>query len=474
MVTPDGKFAFSWATFSNESRYESDGQEISKYTPTRLVFEEPYDAYSEMPDQRINNLLQAIQAEKAAYFERSRRAQYPVIDNQEICPVPPPQEMSSDFFSRHCANFEVVSVRCVENSSHQTYSVGYRAWMVFCAKAEIDPQLLESPPDWMHRRIRPGFPVYALGAFLAFLHLERRLQPATASNYLTGVRHMFRAQLLNTDIFEHPMLKNQRRAMTIMTRATHGLDSSTRRLPFTLEMLAVMRKFRFGRQNLTDRGIIMATMLGLLCLLRSSETIYTPADHYLRTQDIQFEESVVYGVTPKFIPAHKAGDVRCQHLSGIMITVRSAKNDQEGVGHKYYFKRHRESPTHAFCIVEEAWQWALLARPYCDHPFLSSSVGTGTWKLSYHTYSNAIKATAKDCGFSPEDFGTHSVRIGGVCILAVADRPAHFIQDAGRWKGDSYLIYMRKALKTMEDNLKLLVNPSIFTNDDIRRLHISL
>ena len=93
----------------------------------------------------------------------------------------------------------------------------------------------------------------------------------------------------------------------------------------------------------------------------------------------------------------------------------------------------------------------------------------GTWQLSYAAYLRTVKRVAKDCGFNPNRFGTHSIRIGGASILA-AGHPNHYIRMMGRWNSETFMRYLRSALATMEAALASLVNPRFFTNEDLLKL----
>ena len=151
------------------------------------------------------------------------------------------------------------------------------------------------------------------------------------------------------------------------------------------------------------------------------------------------------------------------------VNVRSAKNDQLGNGAKYYFPLMEVSPKVAFCLTTELFIWASFAKPLDDDPFLSYK---GKWFLSYDTYLKTVKRVAKACGFNPDRFGTHSIRIGGATILAAAGHPNHYIQGMGRWAGDTFMRYIRAATASMTSALISIVNPFLFTNDDLIKLSV--
>ena len=91
--------------------------------------------------------------------------------------------------------------------------------------------------------------------------------------------------------------------------------------------------------------------------------------------------------------------------------------------------------------------------------------------LDYKSFLTAIKTAAALCGFDPKRFGTHSLRIGGATILAAEGHPNHYIQKMGRWKSLTFLQYINLACKSMETALLSIVNPALFTNDQLRVLN---
>jgi hypothetical protein len=138
---------------------------------------------------------------------------------------------------------------------------------------------------------------------------------------------------------------------------------------------AMLKAFNTGSTR--DHAIIAAMKLAVTCLMRVSE--YLPGspggvEHWLRSQDVAFA------------------------IQSVIITIRSAKNDSEGEGHRMEFSRIALDATHAFDLAADMYSWAARAQPLFGQPFLSFR---GEWVLKYDTLSKAIKRVAKEMGLDP-------------------------------------------------------------------------
>ena len=157
---------------------------------------------------------------------------------------------------------------------------------------------------------------------------------------------------------------------------------------------------------------------------------------------------------------------------GVTVFVRSAKNDQDGEGHQYHFDVLNVSADALFCLAKDMFVWAQAAKLRRDDPFVGFRGGSTSEDcyLSYTKLLNSVKEAARQCGFDPNRFGTHSLRIGGATILAAAGMPNHYISKLGRWKSLAFLNYIHMALGVMDTSLKALVNPKWFTNLNLKLL----
>ena len=380
------------------------------------------------------------------------------------------------FLSRSLQNAMYIATRCVALGSHESYSVGYRRWLLFCKCGGLDPTLkLVSTQQSALAATAPGGDVKlaALVAFLGFLVDDLGLDPSSASNYLSGVRHHFRITFLNIEVFSDPVITQVKHGYELDWRASHGLSSEKKRLPFLISMVDVMYKHVLNPKDYKDSCAGLAVKLGFVQLNRASELV--PAknglnEHYIRAKDVVFHHRhPETGQLYTFLP-NEARDFLIENVSAVTINLRSHKADQSGEGNKCHWEVCPVDKNCLFCIASDCFRWAQLAYPAGEQPFFSYQ---NIWNLSYDKYNEIIKATAFMCGFDPSRFGTHSVRIGGATALAANNHSNHYIMRAGRWKSLAFLDYIFWAKNEMKRALDTLVNPAIFTIKDLLELHPS-
>jgi len=117
--------------------------------------------------------------------------------------------------------------------------------------------------------------------------------------------------------------------------------------------------------------------------------------------------------------------------------------------------------------------WAQRSRPLPNDPFLTCrNVLFGPpVMLEYDRLLAAVKTAARESGFDPARFGTHSLRIGGATIMAAAGLPSHYIQTLGRWKSLCFLKYIRMSLEAMNLSMTTIINPSFYSNEQMRLMN---
>jgi len=401
---------------------------------------------------------------------------FPGQSNKNFFDTTQAAEGPAAFLSRSLQNAMYIATRCVAPGSHESYSVGYRRWLLFCKCGGVDPTLkVVSPQQSALVATAPGGDVKlaVIVAFLGFLVDDLGLDPSSASNYLSGVRHHFRITFLNIDVFADPVVSQVKHGYELDWRASHGLVSEKRRLPFLISMVDIMYKHVLNPKDYKDMCAGLAVKLGFVQLNRASELVPAKnglSEHYIRAKDVVFHyRHPETGLMLTFLPS-EARDFPIENVCAVTINLRSNKADQSGEGNKCHWEVRPVDKTCLFCIALDCFRWAQHAYPAGEQPFLSYR---NIWNLSYDKYNETIKATACMCGFDPSRFGTHSVRIGGATALAANDHSNHYIMRAGRWKSLAFLDYIFWAKHEMKRALDTLVNPAIFTIQDLLALHPS-
>jgi len=360
-------------------------------------------------------------------------------------------ESANEALQRQNRNFLIMSTLCVTVGTHLSYST------------VVVPKAFDAQPLTFDHKI------HTIGSFVSFLSIELKLQPGTVFTYVYGVRDYLRRQSKEIEFFNHRVLKQLKSAINIDWNANnHRFDKQN--LPFTVQMAVQGRIHVLDMARPRDLAIMTATEMGLVMLNRSSELVVTQADHYIRALDVFFEVSAPNGVKSEVL-ASSAWLHSSSEVLSVTVTIRSAKNDADGQGHKLHFKKKILGKDVAFCIASNMFAWAVEAKPLASHPFLSHHGGGKRWFLSYSAYVKGVKAMAAFAGFDPARFGSHSIRIGGATVLAAAGLPNHYIMKLGRWKSLAFLGYIHWAINAMDTALVSLVNPRHFGNDDIRRLN---
>jgi len=318
-----------------------------------------------------------------------------------------------------------------------------------------------------------SWPEACVIAFLSFLRdgSDRRgvVEPSTAFNYLCGARFFLKNHNVDTSFMEgSEAITTVKRGMMLAFRATSGNQVADRViLPFTLDLIVDCIAVELSQFIVMDRFTAMALKLGLGCLFRKCEYIRTrKTNHHLRAMDVTFVLELTPGRS-SFVAAHQARDLAISALREVIIFVRSAKNDFEGVGNKIAFRVRELSPSVPFCIATDMFRFNAMAQPRADHPFLSYR---GQWCYDVSYLNQAIKATAVRKNLDPRRFESKSLRIAGACILAANNVPNYIIKMAGRWKSDVFMRYIRLSVNTHEYIASTIFAFESMSFDDVRRV----
>ncbi|XP_054843758.1 integrase/recombinase xerD homolog [Eublepharis macularius] len=122
----------------------------------------------------------------------------------------------------------------------------------------------------------------------------------------------------------------------------------------------------------------------------------------------------------------------------VAITIRHSKTDQQGRGASVLLRSAREK---AICPVRAVWSF-LAVRPHSPGPFLIHRDGS---PLTRYQFAALLRACLQAAGFPPEEFATHSFRIGAATVASVLGLPPAAIQRLGRWRSSAFRSYIRTA-----------------------------
>jgi integrase len=323
----------------------------------------------------------------------------------------------------------------------------------------IDPYLISPPPDWFTSRRTYSFPIAAVLNYMFQLFFIDKLTASTIGVYLSALKYHFNCENFDTEWFQTFAITKARSALSVLCRQRKA-EREIGKLPFSLDLIELYRQM-FPQQLFRHRGTYTAMRLAHLLMLRISEYTITKANHFIRGRDIIF----CLDDGSYLISSHVSHQM-VHRITGVLIDVRSAKNDKSGAGHRFFFAVNATNRSQ--CICSLLLDWALIALPSPVQPFFSYR---SMWRLSRHDMSKALKAVAVRARLDPSRISPHSLRYGGASALAAANRPSYLIQQLGRWKSLAFLHYIHLSEGLLAAAQTVLSDPSVFTLADIQKFH---
>jgi hypothetical protein len=330
----------------------------------------------------------------------------------------------------------------------------------------IQPPGMALPPHYL-------FQESVVVAFMMELRLFEGLKPETIGNYMVGARFFLENSNYDCGFWSRSkVIKATQQGMLVTYRASvNKADSQSLPLPCEAIVYAIEHIYTDG--SALSKMMMAAFCVAFLCLLRSCEYIFKPANapphHHLRGRDIVFD-AIGAGGAPMAFTSSTARFVQWDRVTGVMINIHSAKNDKEGVGNQFYFKRRQPDSKAAFDIVQLLFDCAVVTQAQDPAPFFSYR---DLWALSYEQMNDAVKDVLRKMGFSKEvikRFTTHSLRIGGASALANRNVPDYMIQRLGRWKSLAFLDYLRMSVEGFARAMSVITDVSSLTISDVLKM----
>ena len=313
-------------------------------------------------------------------------------------------------------------------------------------------------------------------AFISNLVYEENLSPSTVGNYLCGVRHVLKGSLEDISFLESVAVKAAKAAAIIQYRLTNPANE-TRTLPFTVDMILLACDTLLDRALPADHICMVALKVAFVFLFRRSEYIFEVATAQKRAHYITAED-VCFCVGAHYVQAHAVSADMEQLLVGVVVTLRSAKNDAECDGSRIAYSRKPGAivdASTAFDVILDMFQWAVRACLQKEDPFFSfRGLGWPAFRLGYSALSAIIKKTAMHLQLPVTLFKLHSLRIGGASALAAYGVPDSLIQKLGRWKSLAFLQYIHLSKGSFDRALVILSDTSGFTLSEVRIMNTAV
>ncbi|KAJ3506135.1 hypothetical protein NLJ89_g7033 [Agrocybe chaxingu] len=283
----------------------------------------------------------------------------------------------------------------LEPSSISSYSSALQSYISFCR---------------LH-----NFPVEPTPDTLSFfvVYMCSHIKPTSVKSYLSGICNQL-----------EPFFPNVRsvRRHTLVTRTLLGCTKrratpTSRRRPLSRDELSVIHTSLSTSPDHDD--ILFLTILSTTFhgLMRLGENVWPDQTSLQDYRKVILRSSVT--TTPDsfafLLPGHKADRL----FEGNRILIHRATAGDAPLS---AFTNYISSRDHLFALKPELW----LRR--------NGSIPTRHWFLS------RLLALLPN----PTDIGGHSLRAGGATYYAITGVPSHIIRAMGRWKSDTFEIYIRQ------------------------------
>ena len=312
--------------------------------------------------------------------------------------------------------------------------------------------------------------------FLNYLHVFKGVAPTTVMQYLSATRFFLaNCNVVTTWIDSSEAIKRTSTGMELMYRAIEGnKKSDTTTFPMCTDMIMFTARSVLDTTTLAGQGEATAMKFASCCLARSCEyMLKTKTDHHVRACDIRFGIYSQTGDASRLtVTADRVHEISLAQVLDMVVTVRSAKNDECGIGSRMcYSKTNIDENARAYDFVTDMFLWAQRARPGPLEPFFSCK--RERWLLTSEHLNATLKHTATHYRLDPSRLSTHSLRIGGASMLAAAGVPDSTIMKMGRWKSLAFLGYIRLACASFDKAVQAISSPATLTASQVQQLFVT-
>ena len=364
-------------------------------------------------------------------------------------------------FDRIANNTSALAWASISKGSHVSYQTGMNHWISFTKRLGTDPFIQEIPAVFLARDLFIlSFIETVVVGFMMYLRYDRHVTPDTIAQYLSAVRFHLAVCGIDAVHTKSAQISRVFAGLRLEWLKEPGNSKAERQhLAFTPDMIRKMGQtldLRDDRQFAT----FMAVRTQFQFLMRVGELVFTSnnQDHCLKGKSVMFvlRPTNGPGAQQQTIGSSSAYLYTIADIEAVIVDVKDAKNDPEGMGFRYQLnKRTPEQLAHedAFCICTSLFECATRLRPSPDASFFQTTRASGArqWRLTDVDISKFIKSGAKLLSLDPERFTTHGPRIAGASALSQLGAPAWYIKLAGRWTTDQYLQYIRMASSSFEE-----------------------
>lgn len=276
------------------------------------------------------------------------------------------------------------------------YATGEKLYAKYCDDNHLPPAQRYPPtPMWLLR-------------FATYLFVSLKKSAGVVSSTLSAIRSLTVALGASTSPFDSANLKQAIHSMRSLRKGR----KQAKRLPITIWALTRMKRHVKGKDH-KETVLFAAILLGFHALLRASE--FVSKDPYGATL-LRKHVTIDNGKAS----IHLARSKTDTYDEGITITIHATNNGT--------------------CPIT----WLVLAMALApdqspNAPVFQRSNGQA---MSYQDLQRYLAMLCKRSNFDSQAIKTHSLRIGGATSLMSLGFTRDQIMELGRWKSDSYRLYI--------------------------------
>lgn len=349
-------------------------------------------------------------------------------------------------------------LQSVAVSTYKNYGTGIRRWQEFVNLIGSDPFLSKVPPEWQLTNSMPGaiprpWKEDCITIFLAWMRCEPRpVAPKTAFGYLSAVRFFLLNSGIDVGFLQSNFIRSAKLGMMNAWRLIPGNSEAERRaVPISVDMIMGTKAAFKKPLSLKDLTTYSAMVFGYNTASRCSE--YLPASNNVWTHAI-LSDYVLFLIERHngrsvLVASHESTRILLSDVLGCLVIIKSAKNDQHGVGHRYYFPKKPVSASRLYDFASDMWNYAQVARPGKSQPFFHCTV-PDSWSLTRGEFNKRLKLTARLYKLDPKHVSSHSLRAGAATALGAANVPDYVIKNFGGWSSEAFLRYVRATTQLYE------------------------
>jgi len=244
-----------------------------------------------------------------------------------------------------------------------------------------------------------------------------------------GLRHLFRVNLADLNIFDDGVVQGARRSLKPRGRDVCIRTEQRMRAPFTVELLRWART-HYWNGGADEKMTYLGAALQYALVWRISELISD--EHGLLTEDVVYVTSTNEHVLAPQLSFHMFSSVKMIQVISRSSKTRASRGKTEVIC--------REDPD-SDQLVLDLMSWAGVSGVQNGNFFLSRFANGRNKRLTRGMVTNLVKASATHFNLPVSRYSSHSLRIGGPTEMLAAGVSSSEILLASGHESNAGLLY---------------------------------